>query len=200
MVQENSGKMKLDLSQWIDSVRDYVEPVTSVPRKIWIRPMLSMEDLTETKAVLKYKRVDQKIRPIPSQIPAHMKAQRRFPEDPLHNLPSIPYHPPKFQPTIKFTAERMKSLEIDNNTDLWLEEKKLLKHVLVTNERSIAFDENERGTFRSDYFSDYKMPVVDHLPWQEKNIPLPAGYRDEIIGLLKEKIQAGVYEGAQSSY
>ena len=192
--------MKLNLSQWTDMVRHYVEPITSVTKKIWIRPTPSMEIPTVNKSVLKYKRVDQKIRPIPSQIPAHMKAQRRFPEDPLRNLPPLPYHPPEFQPTFKFTPERMQSLEIDNNTDLQPEEKKLLKHVLVTNERSIAFDEDERGTFRSDYFSDYKMLVVDHLPWQDKNIPLPAGYRDEIIRLLKEKIQAGVYEGAQSSY
>jgi len=43
------------------------------------------------------------------------------------------------------------------------------------------------------------MPVIDHLPWQDKNMPLPQGYRDEIIRLLKEKIKAGVYEEAQSS-
>ena len=68
------------------------------------------------------------------------------------------------------------------------------------NERSIAFAEEERGTFRQDYFSDYQMPVMEHEPWKEKNIPLPPGYRDEILRLLKEKIDAGVYEPAQSSY
>jgi hypothetical protein len=44
------------------------------------------------------------------------------------------------------------------------------------------------------------MPIIDHEPWQDKNIPLPQGYKDEIIRILKEKIDAGVYEEAQSSY
>ena len=92
----------------------------------------------------------------------------------------------------------MDSLAIDTNIDLLPEEWKLLKYILVT--KSIAFDEQERGTFRSDYFSDYKMPIVDHLLWQDKNMPIPHGYRDEIICLLKEKIDARVYEEAQSSY
>src|SRR6202789_4603373 len=44
------------------------------------------------------------------------------------------------------------------------------------------------------------MPVVEHIPWQEKNMPIPQGYKDQVIKLLKEKIKAGVYELAQSSY
>ena len=192
--------MKLELSEWVDSVGQYVRMFDRCPKKIWMRPVPQSKTHPKSKAVLKYKRVDQKIKPIPSHIPAHMKTQRRFPEDPLRNLPTLPYYSPRFRPTARMTTERMDSLNIDENSNLWPEEKKLLKHVLVTNERSIAFDEYERGTFRRDYFSDYKMPVVDHQPWEDKNIPLPAGYRDEIIRLLKEKMYAGVYEGAQSSY
>jgi hypothetical protein len=44
------------------------------------------------------------------------------------------------------------------------------------------------------------MPIIDHEPWQDKNIPLPQGYKDEIIQILKDKVNAGVYEEAQSSY
>jgi hypothetical protein len=94
----------------------------------------------------------------------------------------------------------MDSLGVDENKDLTPEEHKLLKHVLVTNEQSITFYENERGTFRQDYFSDYKIPVMEHEPWMEKNIHLPPGYREEILQLLQEKIGAGVYEPTQSSY
>lgn len=189
--------MKFNLSQWTDSVRYYVRKYSRAPKQVWTRPE---PWIPEPKVVLKYKRVDQKIRPVPSQIPEHMKTRRQFPEDPLRNLPPLPYHPPEFQPTLKITSERMAELNIDSSPGLWPEEKKLLKYVLKLNERSIAFDEDERGTFRRDYFSDYKMPVVHHQPWQDKNIPLPPGYRDEIIRLLKEKIDAGVYERAQSSY
>ena len=201
--------MKINLSQWTEAVGHSVRKWQRSLQKIWVRPIPPdpppPQDTTEkndknTKVVLKYKRVDKKIRPIPSQIPSSMKAQRRFPEDPLRNLPTLPFHPPEFQPTAKVTGERMNAIDIDSNPDLLPEEKKLLKHIIVLNERGVAFSENERGTFRSDYFSDYKMPVVDHQPWQDKNIPLPQGYKDEIIKLLKEKADAGVYEEAQSSY
>ena len=154
----------------------------------------------EPKAAFKYKKVAQKVRPIAAIIPEHLKPKRQFPEDPLRNLPALPYHPPDFIPTTRITAERMEELKIHNHEELWPEERKLLQHVIRINERSIAFDENERGTFRSDYFSDYIIPTAEHEPWIEKNIPLPQGRKNEIIQVLKEKIKAGVYESANSSY
>ena len=38
------------------------------------------------------------------------------------------------------------------------------------------------------------------MPWVDKNIPLPKGYVEEIIRMLKEKISGGVYESSQSPY
>ncbi|KAI0038539.1 DNA/RNA polymerase, partial [Auriscalpium vulgare] len=58
----------------------------------------------------------------------------------------------------------------------------------------------ERGTLRDDYFSPYVIPTVPHPPWQEKNIPIPPGIRDQVIEVLQKKIDAGVYEPCQSSY
>ena len=148
----------------------------------------------------KYKTVDRKVRPVPGVTPEDTKVTRRFPENPLKNLPTLPVNPPPFKPTLKITKERMESLGIDENEGLLPEERKLLRHIIALNERSIAFDENERGTFRQDYFSDYKIPYLEHEPWMDKNIPIPPGYRDEILNLLREKIDAGVYEPTQSSY
>ena len=159
----------------------------------------SSEDLP-LKLGLKYKKVKDKVRPVCKLIPEHQKTRRHFPEDPLTNLPPLPFHPPEFIPSSKITAERMADLGIDNHDELWPEERRLLQHVLLVNQRSIAFDEDERGTFRQDYFSDYIIPTVDHEPWIEKNIPLHQGNRDELINLLKEKIKAGVYERAQTPY
>ena len=201
-------KMKLEHTKWNDPTVKFLRTMQRLQDRVWKRPIpkAGIVQTTPTynscqmKAVLRYKRVDQKVRPIPSMIPYHMKTSRQYPKDPLDNLPKLPYNPPAFTPTPKVTSERMESLGIAKNMELWPEEKKLLQHVLVINERSIAFNEQERGTFRRDYFSDYKMPVIDHIPWQDKNMPLPRGYQDEIIRLLKEKIDAGVYEEAQSSY
>ena len=150
--------------------------------------------------VFKYKKVENRVRPVPAIMPEEAKVHRTFPRDPLENLPVLPTRAPEFTPTSRMTQERMDKLDVDANPDLWEEEKRLLKHILVLNERSIAFTENERGTFRQDYFSDYQIPVTSHVPWMDKNITLPPGHREKIIQMLKEKIEAGVYEKTQSSY
>ena len=152
------------------------------------------------KWILAYKPVEKRKRPVPGVFPESVKVIRRFPSDPLKNLPRLPIRAPKFVPTARLTEKRMEMLGLEKNEDLSEEERKMLKHILRLNERSIAFAEEERGTFRRDYFSDYRMPVIEHEPWKDKNILLPPGFRDEILRLLKEKINAGVYEPAQSSY
>ena len=178
--------------------------VEVLPRSTQNLRSVSKEEMDENaerlKWVMKYKPVAKRKRPVPNTIPEGVKVIRKFPSDPLGNLPQLPSVPPDFKPTKRITSEQMNNLQIEKNTDLTTEEAKLLQYILVLNERSIAFAEEERGTFRQDYFSDYQMPVMEHEPWKEKNIPLPPGYREEILRLLKEKIDAGVYEPAQSSY
>ena len=194
--------MEIKLSEWTESVGRSVKALQRDQKRLWIQPVHNEVTFPQPqiKAVYKYKTVDKKVRPVASHMPSRMKTRRRFPEDPLRNLPSLPFYPLDFQPTDKVTRERMTSLAIDSNPDLLPEERKLLQHLLVVNERSIAFSESERGTFRKDYFSDYEMPVVDHIPWMEKNMPIPRGYEDQITQIIKDKKEAGVYEEAQSSY
>ena len=141
--------MKIDLSQWTDSVGRSVRKLQGILNQVWSRQVQVSIKKSQplTKAVFKYKKVDQKIRPIPSLIPRSMKAQRQFPQDPLRNLPHLPFHPQDFQPAGKITTERIASMGVDENPNLLPEEKKLLKHVIALNERSFAFDEHERGTF-----------------------------------------------------
>jgi len=93
-----------------------------------------------------------------------VKVKHTIPNDPLSNLPVLPMHSPEFSPTEKMTQERMDKLDINANLDLWEEEKCLLKHILVLNKRSIAFTENERGTFRQDYFQTIKFLSLHTYP------------------------------------
>ncbi|ETW76593.1 hypothetical protein HETIRDRAFT_455118 [Heterobasidion irregulare TC 32-1] len=44
------------------------------------------------------------------------------------------------------------------------------------------------------------MPVVEHKPWVQCNIPILPGIYDEVCRLIKTKIAAGVYEPSNSSY
>ncbi|KAF8799287.1 hypothetical protein BYT27DRAFT_7149819, partial [Phlegmacium glaucopus] len=72
----------------------------------------------------------------------------------------------------------MKDLKIHDDGFLWPEEVKLFMHVMSLNERSLAFHQSERGTFHKEYFSPYIYPVIDHIPWVHRNIPIPPGIRD----------------------
>ena len=68
------------------------------------------------------------------------------------------------------------------------------------NQHALAFEDSERGTFKDEYFSPYKIATVPHVPWEYKNIPIPPGILQKVIDVLKLKMEAGVYEMCQSSY
>lgn len=146
-----------------------------------------------------YKRVDKKVKPVPGIFPEDARVIRKFPEDPLKTLPPLPTNPPEFVPGERLTLERLKMMNI-NDGFLWPEEEKLFEYIFKLNEHTLAFEEVHRGTFREDYFSPYIIPVVPHVPWEHKNIPIPPGIKKDVLELLKEKMAAGVYEASQASY
>jgi len=147
-----------------------------------------------------YKRVDKKIHPVSTQFPMDCEVTRQIPEDPLLTLPKLTMQPPDFTPTTKIAPEQMAELNVNANGFLWPEEEKLFKHVMVLNEKGIAFEDIERGTLKDSYFSPYIIPTVPHAPWEYKNIPIPPGIMPKVLEVLKLKIDAGVYEQSQSSY
>ena len=147
-----------------------------------------------------YKRVDKKVHPVSGTVPEEARVHRRFPHDPLVTLPALPTQPPEFIPTSKITAEQLAKLNVNNSGFLLPEEEKLFNHIMVLNEDALAFEDRDRGTLKQSYFSDYIIPTVPHTPWEYKNIPIPPGIKDKVIEVLKLKMEAGVYEGSQSSY
>lgn len=44
------------------------------------------------------------------------------------------------------------------------------------------------------------MPTIEHIPYMERNIPIPPGILKEVIEYIKGKIASGVYEPSNSSY
>ena len=161
------------------------------------RPVAAQE-VTQTFTM--YKTVDKKVKPVPGTVPDGIRVRRKIPWDPLLSLPPLPKQPPDFVPTARLTKERMDGLDVNKNGFLWPEEEKLMKYILTTHEATLPFEEKDRGTLSQEYFSDYIMPVIPHVPWEYKNIPIPPGIRDEVIEVLRSKIEAGVYEHSQSSY
>ena len=153
-----------------------------------------------TNVMTAYKRVDKKVKPVLGQFPEESRVIRQIPEDPLLTLPELSCHPPDFKPSTRITIERLELLNLNPDGFLLPEEEKLFQQVMLLNETALAFEESQRGTLKDSYFSPYIIPTVPHVPWVYKNIPIPPGLRDQVIKLLKEKIDAGVYEPSQSAY
>ena len=150
--------------------------------------------------VLKYKRVAQKVRPVAATLPEEFRNIRRIPVDPLLSLPPLPTHPPDFTPGKRLTQECLDALKLNANDFLWPEEVKLIHHILILNEKALAWTEAERGRFSDEYFSPVKIPVIEHTPWAHKNLPIPPGILQDVIKLFREKLATGVYEHSDSSY
>jgi hypothetical protein len=150
--------------------------------------------------VLKYKKVDKKVRPVPTFLPKEFCNIHRIPEDLLLSLPPLPTHLPNFTPSEQLTQECLDDLGLNRNNFLWPEELKLVHHILKLNECALAWTEAEKGQFRDEYFSPVKIPVIEHVPWAHKNLPIPLGILDEVIKLFKEKIDTSVYKHSDSSY
>ena len=83
---------------------------------------------------------------------------------------------------------------------LWDEEINLAFQVLMKNERALAWDDQEKGRFREDYFEPVVVPTIEYEPWTLRNIPIPPGIRAKVIEFIKEKIASGTYEPLGSSY
>ncbi|KAJ3884212.1 hypothetical protein GG344DRAFT_26077, partial [Lentinula edodes] len=147
-----------------------------------------------------YKRVAQRVQPIPTVMPDYAKVIRRFPKNPLLSLPNLSPNPTQFTSGVRLTEDRLEGLGVLTNSFLWPEERLLMADVLKKNELGIAWDETEKGRFREDYFPPLKIPTIAHTPWAEKTLPIPPGIRDKVIQLVREKVASGLYEPSNSSY
>ncbi|KAJ6540935.1 hypothetical protein B0H10DRAFT_1855646, partial [Mycena sp. CBHHK59/15] len=129
---------------------------------------------TETAhAYTAYKRVDKKIKPVSTTQPTGSHVHRTIPEDPLLTLPYLTKNPPVFKPSARISQERLDELEVNKDTFLTEEEEKLFSHIMQLNEDALAWEDIERGTLKDSYFSPYVIPTVPHIPWEDKNIPIP---------------------------
>ena len=116
------------------------------------------------KSKKKYKPVALKVNPVPTELPKHFRIVRNRVGDPLEGMPSLDPNPPPFQPTGRYTAERREALR-SSQPHLRPAELDVLDDMMCKQNKAFAWDDNERGTFRSDMFPRVKLAVVDHVPW-----------------------------------
>ena len=150
--------------------------------------------------ILAYKKVANRIRPVATTLPEEFRIVRKIPSDPLANMPVLPTHPPEFTPGVRYTQERKDRMPVNKDNFLWPEEEKLVHHLIKVHEQGFAWSEEEKGKFSEEYFEPIVIPTIEHVPWVLKNIPIPRGSYDQVIKIIKDKTQAGVYEASNSSY
>jgi Integrase zinc binding domain/Integrase core domain/RNase H-like domain found in reverse transcriptase len=150
----------------------------------------------------KYKPVAAKKNPVPVSVPV-MKREPYKPI-PIPVLPELPTHPPpweEFQYTEKLTKERVEAI-INTVPPGFLrkEELDLLVWVVGQNEHVIAYEDSERGRFKSEYFPDYVMETVPHVPWRLPPIRIADAIKDEVRNMVRKQIESGNLEPSTSSY
>src|SRR5271154_2688597 len=159
------------------------------------------EDDHETRSVYKYKPVALKTRPVIGELPGGFRIRRTIVGDPLLDMPKLSTTPSEFEPTGRYTQEQKEKIDERHKDDFLLEEeRKLMHHFMMLQNGSFAWEDQERGRFREDFFPPIDIPVVPHKPWVLKNIPIPPGLYPEICKIIKTKLDAGVYEHSNSSY
>ena len=158
-------------------------------------------DDQETRSVYKYKPVALKTRPVIGELPGEFRIRREIIGDPLLEMPKLLVKPPEFEPTGRYTQERKEKMDERHKDDFLLEEeRKLMHHFMMLQNGGFAWEDQERGRFREDFFPPIDIPVVPHKPWVLKNIPIPPGLYPEVCRIIKSKMEAGVYEPSNSSY
>ena len=152
-------------------------------------------------AYTKYKPVALKARPQYAELPDQFRIVRNKIGDPLEGMPELPTEPGPFKPTGRYTAERKAIIDKQHTAGfLWPAEERLRHNFMMLHEKAFAWTEDEKGHFREDMFPDVLMPVVEHRPWVEKNIPIPPGMFDDVCKIIRDKINSGIYEPSNSSY
>ena len=148
----------------------------------------------------KYKPVHLKTKPVISSLPDKFRIIRNIISDPLKDLPKLPTDPFRFQPTGQYTKERQEKFNEANPEFLWPSKRHLLHYFMMVHNDAFTWDTLERGHFRDDFFPPINIPVIPHKPWVQQNIPIPPGMYNELCKLVKQKLDASVFEPSNSSY
>jgi len=163
---------------------------------------VSLEDAADAACFAKkYKPVALKVKPVLGTLPERFRIIREITGDPLKGLLRLPEHPPEFSPKGRYMAERKEKLDLGHMSNfLWPEERKLMHWVVAEQNQAFAWEDNERGKFKEEYFLAIEIPTVAHVPWVERPFRIPLAIHDEVCSIIKRKIDTGVYEPSNSLY
>jgi hypothetical protein len=135
----------------------------------------------------KYRKAEDRIQPITTQLPKEFHIICNIIRDPLENMAVLLTYPPDFVPGLRYTQEWYKKLQLNPDGFLWPEEEKLAHHLVREQEECLSWIEQGKGEFRQDFFPLVRIPTVSQMPWVYKNIPILQGLHDELIKIICDK-------------
>ncbi|KAI0040408.1 hypothetical protein FA95DRAFT_1479061, partial [Auriscalpium vulgare] len=143
-----------------------------------------------------YKPVDRKVRPVPTYMPN--PSAQQFKPIPLPTLEPLPTRPPplsSFVPTERMTQERFDLLLATIEPDFLSEDEVALLGVVVARrEHAFAFEYAEKGIFKQEYYPDYEIPTIEHVPWQRAPIRVPKALEEVVRQEIREQEASGRFE------
>jgi hypothetical protein len=95
----------------------------------------------------KYRKAEDRIQPIVMQLPEEFCIIRNITGDPLENIPALLMHSPDFTPGLWYMQEWHDKLQHNPDGFLWLEEEKLVYHLVREQEDCLLWVEEEKGEF-----------------------------------------------------
>ena len=177
---------------------DFISPGTET---LETQEQLLISEPLSVFAGKKYKPVGLKVRPVYTELPEKYRIKREIKGDPLKDMPGLSPNPRDYCPTGRYDDIRKELIDkLHSGEFLWPEERKLLHEFMMVQNLAFAWEDSERGTFRHDFFPPVEFPVVEHNTWVERSIPIPRGQLEEFCKVIKNKIDAGVYEPSNTSY
>ena len=151
--------------------------------------------------MFKYKPVAKKVKSVPATLPEEFCTTRRIVGDLLVDMPSLSTNPPDFAPTGRYNEAACDIIDANHPGSFLLpEEHKLMHHFMMIFEQGFAWDESQKGSFHEDFFPLIKIPVIPHVPWALRNIPIPPGIYNYVVKIICDKIAASTYEPSSSFY
>jgi hypothetical protein len=119
-----------------------------------------------------------------------------------HGLPVhfITTHHHPYPPTATPSSDEISSTINHPGSLLWPVERDLMHNFILAHDSGFTWSEEERGSFRTDFFPPVYFPVIPHTPWVERNFPIPPGIYEDICAIVQKKLAAGIYELSNSSY
>lgn len=162
-----------------------------------------------------YKRVGQKVKPINDSTPdgstppgdINWKAARlAAAAEKMSQQPASKYNEwiqPKFSdldPSDRLTPERTQALMEKNCEDFTDAEKEMFLHMFRNRIKALAWEFSEMGQIIDEVAPPQEIRTVPHEPFQSRSIPIPHALKDDVIKILKDRIDRGILEESHASY